>query len=181
MVYNLIDNAIRLSHESFHEKNINFVKTILLANDYPPEFIQRFYKKRLYIINYQNSNPNHNFHLHSRNQKYIAIPYNNYLFNNIKNTCFNSSIFTAVPKIKYQLPYIIKKGKDKIPYDKNTNIVYKINCLKCEASYVGEAKGQLNIYALVTTREMSEKTIIMLSLHIVVKIHTLWIGKMRVY
>ena len=87
----------------------------------------------------------HNPEPHTRPKKYIPIPFNNQFFNSIKKSCFKSSTFSAIPIIKYQLSHVIKKGKDKIPYNKNTNIVYKINCSNCEAIYVGEAKRQLQI------------------------------------
>ena len=37
----------------------------------------------------------------------------------------------------------IKKGKDKIDNLCRSNVVYKIKCLECEASYVGQTKRQL--------------------------------------
>jgi len=38
---------------------------------------------------------------------------------------------------------IIKRGKDKIEHMSTNDCVYKINCLNCEKSYVGQMKRQL--------------------------------------
>ena len=40
MVFNLVDRAIPLSHKKHYKKNLEFVKTNLLSNEYPLEFIK---------------------------------------------------------------------------------------------------------------------------------------------
>ena len=39
----------------------------------------------------------------------------------------------------------IKVYKNKNQHDKNNNIIYKVNCNNCVASYVGQTKRQLQI------------------------------------
>ncbi|KYN50277.1 hypothetical protein ALC62_09186 [Cyphomyrmex costatus] len=50
-------------------------------------------------------------------------------------------------KIAYKpinsLNQIIKLGKDKLDKLNNTNVVYKIDCLNCDCSYVGQTKRNL--------------------------------------
>ena len=46
----------------------------------------------------------------------------------------------VVPKIKYALNRVIKKGKEKVNKNDQLNVVYKVNCNDCDASYVGESK-----------------------------------------
>lgn len=43
-----------------------------------------------------------------------------------------------------KLNYFIKVHKDPLPNDQKTNIVYRINCLDCNASYVGQTKRHLH-------------------------------------
>jgi len=37
-----------------------------------------------------------------------------------------------------KLSKFIKIYKDKLPKDSHTNVMYKINCMNCDASYVGQ-------------------------------------------
>ena len=52
---------------------------------------------------------------------------------------------STVPKIKYTLKNIIRKGKDKVLEKDHTNVVYKICCDDFDASYVGETKRALEV------------------------------------
>ena len=47
MVYNLVNRAILLSDEIFHEDNLLEVKKTPLANFYPNDFVQTFFNLRL--------------------------------------------------------------------------------------------------------------------------------------
>jgi len=42
-----------------------------------------------------------------------------------------------------KLDRIIKVQKDVLPYDSKKNVVYKINCKNCNASYVGQMVHKL--------------------------------------
>jgi len=42
-----------------------------------------------------------------------------------------------------KLNCFIKVHKDPLPDEHKTNVVYRINCLDCNASYVGQTKRQL--------------------------------------
>jgi len=42
-----------------------------------------------------------------------------------------------------KLNRFIKVHKDPLPNEQKTNVVYRINCLDCNASYVGQTKRQL--------------------------------------
>jgi len=42
-----------------------------------------------------------------------------------------------------KLDLIIKKGKDKLNTNQNTEIVYKMNCMNCDQAYIGQTKRRL--------------------------------------
>jgi len=55
----------------------------------------------------------------------------------------NKSIFTVGYRCLNKMNRIIKIHKDQIEHDYKNNIVYKIYCQNCDASYVGQTKRQL--------------------------------------
>ncbi|EFN66416.1 hypothetical protein EAG_06731, partial [Camponotus floridanus] len=68
---------------------------------------------------------------------YFNVPY----VNNISE-CFRLCVRDLDVKLSYtginNLCRFIKVGKDKLDKDSRSNIVYKINCMDCDASYVGQ-------------------------------------------
>ena len=52
MIYNWIDRAIHLASERFHNDNIE--KIIMLLNSYPESFVNKFIKKWIHNIKYNN-------------------------------------------------------------------------------------------------------------------------------
>ena len=64
IINNLVDRAIKLSDKRFHNKNIKFCKNLLLLNDYPTKFVNKYVEKRIHtikqIINNNESNININ-------------------------------------------------------------------------------------------------------------------------
>ena len=70
------------------------------------------------------------------------MPYIHNFFNKISLRLKAFNIRT-IPKMFYSLGQIIKRGKDKVkPQDQN-NVVYKISCKDCPATYVGQTKRTL--------------------------------------
>ena len=51
--------------------------------------------------------------------------------------------FNIAYKPMNKLNTFIKTGKDSLPKDDQCGVVYKINCLNCESSYVGQTKRKL--------------------------------------
>lgn len=56
---------------------------------------------------------------------------------------FRGTKFSAGYKCFNKLNKIIKVHKDAIPINSNNNVIYKINCKHCNASYVGQTRRQL--------------------------------------
>ena len=54
---------------------------------------------------------------------------------------------------KNKLNNILKLGKDKTKIGDNVNVVYKINCKNCDASYVGQTRRRLDVRIKEHTRK----------------------------
>ena len=75
VIKNLTDQAILLSHQSFHKENLILIKQLLLLNNYPINLIKKQIAKR---ITYLNNNRDRNLSYNQKpdsNNKYITIPY----------------------------------------------------------------------------------------------------------
>jgi len=137
----LIDRVILLSHPEFHRENFDRVIKILLDNGYPLDLIFSTIRRRLH------SRINHK--LHSRNElenilPYFVIPYVSSIAKKFikffKNISFCKLSFSCHDKLNK----FIKVHKDILPIHSRSNVVYKINCLNFDASYVGQTKRILN-------------------------------------
>ncbi|XP_011883882.1 PREDICTED: uncharacterized protein LOC105571024 [Vollenhovia emeryi] len=144
IITNLVDRAILLSDERFHDSNIDTVKDILKNNCFPTHIIDKFIKKRLKEIKYSDvipsSNKEKNQFLH--NKHIVTVPYIQNISNNIKNILNDRGFYTifTIPK---KLNCIIKTGKDPLDKLNQKELIYKIECKDCDACYVGQTKRHL--------------------------------------
>ena len=152
MVYNLVDRAILLANDCYHNENLDITKKLLLQNQYPLKFINFYTKKRLNTIKYRNNassgidDNNHSYSIDFRKNLIskmpkVCIPFVGKMYDNISRMLRKYNINT-IPKIANQLGSIIIKGKDKIPKEIQTNVVYRFNCKDCDVSYVGTSKRE---------------------------------------
>jgi len=146
-IISLIDRVIMLSHPEFHKKNFDLIIKVLIDNGYPLKLIFTNIKKRLlqkfahqdpYVPKQSNNSDNHSI------EPYFTVPYilpiAKKFMQYFKNISFCKLAFTCYNKLnKY-----IKVHKDPLPLTSRPNVVYKINCQDCEASYVGQTKRTLN-------------------------------------
>jgi len=81
---------------------------------------------------------------HVEKTNYFTIPYISSIAKKFiqyfKNISFCKLAFTCYKKLNL----FIKVHKDPIPIMARPNVVYKINCLECNTSYVGQTKRTLN-------------------------------------
>lgn len=75
-------------------------------------------------------------------KNFLCIPYIKGLSDNVCRNLkkFNIDVVFSVPK---KLNCVIKRAKDKLVDLKQTEIVYKLNCMQCDASYIGQTKRHL--------------------------------------
>jgi len=103
--------------------------------------MQNRIKKFTHSINQYNSSP---LHSSTDNKKYFTVPYVQHTSNSFKSISkkFNLPIAFTIPNT---LNRFIKTGNDRLdgPSSCVCDVVYKINCKDCEASYVGQTKRRL--------------------------------------
>jgi len=135
-----------LSHPEFHKNNFDSIIKILLDNGYLLNLIFSIIKQRLFFrFNYQKQKKNsliNNTHISPR-EIYFTIPYISFIAKKFiqyfKNISFCKLAFTCLNRF-------IKVYKDSLPAASRLNVVYKINCHDCEASYVEQTKRILNTW-----------------------------------
>ena len=142
LVYNLIDRAIHLSDKKFQEKNIEKVKSLLIENNYPFKFIEKYVKIRINKIKFSNVNQNKTNVL--RSKKSIVLPYVKGAYERVSH-CLKNYKIECVPKSNINLSNIIVRGKNKTKNHLENNVIYKVNCMDCDASYVGQTKRSFKI------------------------------------
>src|SRR5436190_586078 len=74
---------------------------------------------------------------------HIILPYVKNLTDNISRT-LNKKGLKVIYKIPKKLNTLIKRGKDVLPIMNKTNVVYKLDCKDCNASYIGQTKRHLS-------------------------------------
>jgi len=150
VIYGLIDRAFQLAHPKFHQKNIEMVINLLVENGYPLELIFKKIHNRLKMLIYKNKKyPSSGNNVDknkdsstNNNRKIIVLPYINKISESIANTIDKSKCITGY-RVLNSLGKHIKAHKDTNELLANSNVVYKISCNDCNASYVGQTKRQV--------------------------------------
>lgn len=151
IIIHLVDKILRLSHPKFYQKNLTHMITILLNNSFPLDLLFTTINSRLKSVFNNNNNKNKNRVSNSDNKlnnssassssSLFVIPYIKGVsekFNRLKRFGFK-----LVYSCKNKLNKIIKTGKDKLDPLSHCDVVYKISCNDCDASYVGQTKRRL--------------------------------------
>ncbi|KYN26675.1 hypothetical protein ALC57_03955 [Trachymyrmex cornetzi] len=141
------DRIIFLSHPKFHTKNIENMIDILLNNGYPLEFLFSTINKRIKNLSRRDSLYINNVSLQDSNENnginnYFIIPYIKEISEKFKSIAKKND-FTVAFKPINTLNSIIKTGKDKLKSMEHSCVVYRIDCLDCEACYVGQTKRKI--------------------------------------
>jgi len=143
IIYGMIDKVLLLSDTHFHNDNIKSCIEHLLNNSYSLKFIFNTIRNRIkYHIYKQNNNKENKEDNDIDYTKTCAILYVKEFSNRIASLLSNSGVKTTY-KCNNKLNNIIKPNKDPLPYMQNSNVVYKITCSDCQASYIGQTKRQL--------------------------------------
>jgi len=148
-MYGLIDRAFLLSHSSYYQKNIEFVVELFLENGYSLNLIFEKINSRIKTLIYNNRNFYFNNNLDKNNnssddmnKKVMFIPYIKKISESVTAIIDKSKYITGF-RVLNNLGRFIKIHKDSNNLFNNNNVVYKISCRDCNASYVGQTKRQL--------------------------------------
>jgi len=139
-ILSLIDRAFLLSHPEFHKKNFEFVIRTLLNNDYPIDFIFHVMSDRLKSLTHKKTFRQMNTSTNESDIdkiKWFTIPYVNSLSKKFNMVTVGTK-FKLVYRSLNKLNSLIKVLKDPLPNTQKKNVVYKICCKDCDASYVGQ-------------------------------------------
>jgi len=151
IIFNLIDRAILLSHPKHHQKNIEICIDLLLDNGYPLDLIFDKIDTRIkkIFLNKVHSDMNNSILPNKKNdtdletnKKFFVIPYMCGISETVASL-FNKSVYTVGFKGLNKLDKIVRVQKDYTEHSHKNNVVYKINCKNCDASYVGQTKRQI--------------------------------------
>ena len=137
-----------LFDEQFHHSNVEIVKNILTNNCFPKQIINKYVNRRINVLKCNtndclyNSDDNVNSNSGSKRTPSIPLPYVEGVSENIKRSLKNANL-NVVYSLPKKLNTLIKRGKDKLSNDVRTNLVYKIDCNDCDATYIGQTKRHL--------------------------------------
>ena len=118
----------------------------MILNNYPNKFIDKYIRKRTIEIYNKNKN---NITLNKTNpvaelKKIISIPFYGKISENVKRIITKQNI-NIIFRVDSKLNKIIKLGKDALEKSEMSNVVYKLECISCDKTYVGQTKRLLNI------------------------------------
>ncbi|KYQ46783.1 hypothetical protein ALC60_14208 [Trachymyrmex zeteki] len=163
VIIGMVDKIILLSHPRFHQKNLINAVNIFLNNGYSIQFIFSTMEKRIkYHIN-KSREVHVNLHTHIKD-KFFTVPYVKTIFESFSSISMRFRCKLAYrgeplsPTIPNTLKSFIKKGKDQLELLSNQNVVYKISCDDCEASYVGKTKRNLKTRLHEHISDINKKT-----------------------
>ena len=132
-----------MSHPIFHTKNFNLVINILHENCYPIEFVFGILRQRLKTLMFGNlNNVTHMDNDNLQQKNFFTFPYIPTISEKFKSITKNQNIIVSYYSLS-KLNQYIKTHKDPIAHSAHNNVVYKINCKDCDASYVGQTGRQL--------------------------------------
>ncbi|XP_039312235.1 uncharacterized protein LOC120359297 [Solenopsis invicta] len=143
----MVDRALLLSHPQYHKKNLEFCVNTLINNGYPLELIFNKINIRIKkLINTKlNSGVQNLIDVSDsivERKKYLVFPYLKDVSEKI-STSLNKDIIRLGFRCLNKLDKFIKAHKDKNIKTECNNVVYKLNCNDCNASYVGQTKRKL--------------------------------------
>ena len=146
IIYNLVDRAILLSHLMFQKKNLELIIKMLLNNGYPLNMIfneinvriKHLIKNKLNTIGTHSERKN----VENNSNTFMAIPYVEGLSEIVASEIKKSNVIVGFRKLK-NLNGFIKAQKDRNEHNNNSNVIYKLSCNDCDATYVGQTKRQL--------------------------------------
>jgi len=143
-ILSLVDRAFLLSDFRFHTRNLTFIINILLDNDYLLSFIFDTVNQRIKNL-IRNRHTTHRVLADNdgtnESVSWLTVPF--IPFHTEKFKHFNKNDIRVSFRSFNKLNKYIKVQKDICPYISKSNVVYRISCGDCDASYVGQTSRRL--------------------------------------
>jgi len=135
---------------SFHKENIIKAMKILLANNFPIDLIFKTFTRRLHYLfkhklNFVESETDSIEIDRSGGEtlsRFFTLPFLPGLMNGVYRSLKEMNLKLSYKNLN-SLKSIIKVHKDKLDRHSKSNLIHKINCSSCDASYVGQTGRQL--------------------------------------
>lgn len=115
--------------------NIKLIEETLEKNSYPKSFIKKHTKTRIDKLLSKNDQNNINIPITHKN--YVTLPFSSKLKKPLTSILVPLNIYPAWTTSNSTLS-ILTKLKDIEDNNYQSNLIYKINCQICDATYVGE-------------------------------------------
>jgi hypothetical protein len=143
-IMGMVDRAFLLSDPHFHKKNIELIIGILLNNDYPVQLIFETINSRLKSLIYKQTLKQTDSDRIDDKEKtpWFVLPYVPDISDKFASITKNLNVRLAFFSLN-KLGRIIRVQKDALPSNLKKNVVYKIVCKDCDASYVGQTGRRL--------------------------------------
>jgi hypothetical protein len=131
-------------------------------NGYPIDTIFDNIKKRLFK-RFSNDSSDDN-ETERKERIYFTIPYVDDISKKFEHIFKNDPTISMAYTGLNKLSKFIRAQKDKLPPDSHSNVIYKINCKDCEASYVGQTgrllKTRINEHRNHINRNTTQTSVI---------------------
>lgn len=142
VILNLVDKILRLSDPVFYQKNFEHLIEVLLNNNYPLELIFTTINQKIKSWIHTDADPSKINNNYEDFSAFFVIPY---------VSGVSEKFFPILKKHNLKLVYscqnkldkIVRTGKDILEPMSNCDVIYRISCNDCDASYVGQTKRQL--------------------------------------
>ena len=141
-IIGLIDKIILLSHPKFHAVNFKSMIKTLLNNNYPLSLIFRTISERLNTLFHRQKNLNTTKNNSEMPPVFFTVPYVSGLSERFRGIIRGLDVKMSFYSLN-KLSHFIKTQKDPLDINMYKNVVYKIDCANCDASYVGQTGRQL--------------------------------------
>jgi len=144
-----------------------------LDNAYPLKLIFEKINHRIKDMTKKNQPHKKEKNENEGQRKLIVLPYIKNILEKI-NLSIDKSKYLTGYRILNKLTRFIRRHKDKNKFELNNNVVYKISCNNCNASYVGQTKRQLKtrINEHIKNIALEESKHSVITKHILDKNHT---------
>lgn len=164
-----------MSEPIYYTKNINYSIELLLDNGYPLHLIFKYINlriKKIFTTKLNKCNGTENFLTNKTQKRYIGLPYMKG-FTKILNKTLKQTDYLPGYKCYNKLNTFIKLHKDPTEHTLKNNIIYKIHCNECDASYVGQTKRKLNTRINEHKRNIKQPKLNVVSQHIMDSNHSM--------